>query len=379
MSSLFLRLIQPIPFKDLHEINADDLSDIKSQSLKHNLLMLVYTQLHKYKDLISSQKIVNTFLEELKALYLKSVTLSLQQEAVEKEIFSILNNRMIQAIVIRGNTIAKEIYGDPNCRTSVDIDILIRREEAVQVDSFLSEAGYVGDSEIPLIYWLSRIHHATYYQPQNHIYIEIHWNFGVPYFFELTSEEIWKEVILTDADERKLSPEMILIMLLIHHHTHSFRELKILVDILWAFHKYEDVIDWNLFAQKLRGIGLLKATLITLSQINDLWKESVQEMRSVLILQQEIERMGYKVPGFLLSYFQIDSNKKYHSEIYKDKLIARLALDKWSTIIFSYFNTLFPVPEAIKELYSTKSNWALPYNYLRFIKWRVREWTGKNS
>jgi len=44
--------------------------------------------------------------------------------------------------------------------------------------------------------------------------------------------------------------------------------------------------------------------------------------------------------------------------------------------MLSYFKTLFPVPEAIKELYGDRRNFTLPLNYLRFIKWRVREWTG---
>ena len=99
-------------------------------------------------------------------------------------------------------------------------------------------------------------------------------------------------------------------------------------------------------------------------------------MKSIQILQHEIVRMECKVSSFLLSYFRMDLNKKYHSEIYKDKLIARLALDKWSTIILSYFKTLFPVPLAVKELFQDKRTWTLPFNYLRFIRWRIKDWLG---
>jgi hypothetical protein len=72
----------------------------------------------------------------------------------------------------------------------------------------------------------------------------------------------------------------------------------------------------------------------------------------------------------------MDINRNNLSTIYKDKLIARFALDRWSTIIFSFFKTLFPFPVAIKELYRDKRNWSLPFNYVRFIKWRVKEWMG---
>jgi hypothetical protein len=376
MSSPFLKLIQPFPLKSLSAINKNELSEVKSQGLKNNLLMLIYTQLQKYRDEISKNDYIEKFLAEIRPLYFSSVTRSIKQEAIEKDIIFLLQKKDIPAIIIRGNEIAREIYGEPYSRNSTDVDILIKLSDALSVDSILTDNKYSRNDSLPLKFWFHRLHHAVYYHPETNDIIEVHWNFGIPSFFRLSSEEIWREVIVTDGDSLKLTPELFIIMLLLHHHMHFFREFRILVDVLWAFHKYEDVIDWKLFAQRLRGIGLLKATLITLSQINDLWKESVQEMKSVQILQQEIERMGYKVPGFLLSYFQMDSNKKYHSEIYKDKLIARLALDKWSTIILSYFKTLFPVPEAIKELYGDRRNFTLPLNYLRFIKWRVREWTG---
>lgn len=379
MSSLFLKLIQPFPIESPFEISNNDLSDIKSEGLNHNLLTLLYTQLQKYQHIISPEIIVSNFLNESKSLYLKSVILSIQQEVVEKEISSLLREKGIPSIVIKGNKIARAIYNDPNCRTSSDIDILIRRSDALQMHEILLNAGYTNDIKLPIKYCFYRLQEAKYYHPGNLIPIDMHWSFGMPYFFKLSSEEIWGKVTFTNSGYFDLSPELLIIMLLIHHYSHSFRELKILVDIFWSLYKYDNEIDWYEFAKGLRKIGFLKSTQIILSQVQSLWKETAEEMKSVQILQQEIERMGYKVPGFLLSYFQMDSNKKYHSEIYKDKLIARLTLDKWSTIILSYFKTLFPVPEAVKEIYSSKSNWTLPYNYLRFIKWRVREWTGKSS
>lgn len=374
MNPLFLRLIHPFSIKEPLKVQKNDLQEIKALSLNHNLFPLVYTQLQRYRNFISPNRIINDFLEESRGLYLKSIILSARQEAVENEIISLLRKRGIPAALIKGNSIAKEIYEDLNCRTSADIDILIRRRDAIKIDSVLSKAGYIGDSDIPLIYCLSRIHHTTYYHPQNNIPIEIHWRFGIPYFFKITSEEIWIEVIFADSGQARLTPEMLIIMLLIHHHSHSFRELKILVDILRGLHKYDNEIDWYEFAKRLRKIGLLKSTQIILNQIRSLWKETAEEMKSVHILQQEINNMSYKTPKFLVSYFCKDVDNHRTSNIYKDKLIARFALDKLSTTILSYFKTLFPLPEAIKELYKDQRNVMLPFNYAKFIHWRVKEW-----
>src|SRR4030042_6639871 len=276
MASLFLKLIQPFPLKSLSTINKEELSEVKSQGLKNNLLMLIYTQLQKYRNEISKNDYIENFLAEIRPLYFSSVTRSIKQEAIEKYIIFLLQKKDIPAIIIRGNEIAREIYGETYSRNSTDVDVLIKLSDAPSVDSILTDNKYSRNDSLPLKFWFHRLHHAVYYHPETNDIIEVHWNFGIPSFFRLSSEEIWSEVISGDAVQDKLSPEMLVIMLLMHHHMHFFREFRILVDVLWAFHKYEDVIDWNLLAQKLRGIGLLKATLITLSQINDLWKESVQ-------------------------------------------------------------------------------------------------------
>jgi hypothetical protein len=378
MNNLFLKLLQPSMPGDGMQMSKEILKGLKDTAHKHNLLMLLYSQLIKYQKEINQQEHVSHFLDELKPIYYRNVMRSIKQEAIEKDIIFLLQKKDIPAIVIRGNEIAREIYSTPYSRNSTDVDILIKLSDALSVDSILTDNKYSRNDRLPLKFWFHRLHHAVYYHPETNDIIEVHWNFGIPSFFRLSSEEIWREVIVTDKDSMKLTPEMFIIMLLLHHHMHFFRELRILVDIFWAFHKYEDVIDWHLFAQKIRKIGLLKTTLITLSQINDLWKESVHGMRCVLTLQKEFENMNCRIPKFLLSYFQMDLNRDYFPQIYKDKLLARLALDKWSTVIFSYFKTLFPAPEAIKELYKDRRNFTLPLNYLKFMNWRVKEWTGKH-
>ena len=373
MNSLFLKLIQPLPIENLSAINEDGFSTLKSQCLRHNLLPLVYTRLQKYRDAISRPGYAADFLDKSKDVFLKGIALSARQEAKEKEIVAILNDRGIPSVVVRGNAIAREIYDDPNCRASSDIDILIRLSDATEVDSLFSEGGYSRSDNLPLQFWFYRIHHAVYRNPKGESIIEVHWNFGIPSFFNLSSEEIWGKVISTDSGYRLL-PEMLVIMLLIHHHMHSFRELKILVDILWSFQRYENAVDWkNLFAE-LHRIGLIKTTQITLNQIKILWGESVKEISAIRIIRSELKRSGYnKEPTLLLSLSRMDIDRDHSFQNYRDKLVARLALDNSSTMIFSFVKTLFPVREAIKTLYDDRRNWTLPLNYLKFIKWRLTE------
>ncbi len=376
MKDLFLKLIQPIPLKKALEISGNDLSEITSLAQRHNLLMLLYVQLKRYHGTGLLNGNVQAWLEQLRPVFLSNAVHSMRQEGIEKEVISLLKGEGVPAIVIKGNEIAREIYDDPNCRTCCDIDVLIRMSDVLQADSILTKARYLRVEKTPLKFWFSRLHHAPYHHPKTNDLVEIHWNFGIPSFFKLTSEKIWDEVIRADAGEVRLSADMTLVALLIHHYLHAFRDLKVLIDILWTLHKYENIIDWPEFSKKLKKMGIVKTTLITLNQIQILWKESATEMQSLQTLHQEIQGMGYKEPIRLCSFFEIDVEKKDAFQADKDKVMTRFALDRWPTIIFSFYKTLFPLPEAIKELYDDKRNWTLPINYLRFMTWRIRDWAG---
>jgi hypothetical protein len=377
MNSLFLQLICPIPFAGPVKITKNDLDEIREQGMRHNLFQLIYSQMQKYQMFIFPQDLLNDFLKESKGLYLKGITLSAKQEAEENEVASILRANGIQSLIIRGNSLAKELYNDLNCRASTDIDVLIRESDVLSADSVLKENRYDRNDRIPLRFWLHRLHHAIYYYPGTTDIIELHWNFGIPSFFKLSSEDIWDEVTITASKQLRLTPDMLIIMLLVHHHMHSFRELKILTDIVWSLHKYKNIIDWHAFALKIRQIGLMKITGITLKQIQMVWKEAVNDISSIRELQNQIQEMGHREPKALMSLFKLDFESQYSFQDYKDKLIARFALDSLSTIIFSFMKILLPFPQAVKDFYEDRRNWALPFNYLRFIRWRVKEWANK--
>jgi hypothetical protein len=205
--------------------------------------------------------------------------------------------------------------------------------------------------------------------------MEIHWNFGIPSFFRLSSDEIWREVIIHDSGVMGLSPRMLLIMLLMHHHMHAFRELKILVDILWAFHIYEHVIDRTEFIQKLRQIGLIKTAKITLSQIKNIWGNTICQLSIIDFLYQELKNIR-KGNRMLPSFFPIDTDACHHPGIVRDKILPRFALDDTQAIMGSYLKLFFPSPEVIRQLYGTRQKSRLPMHYMKFIRWRIKEWTG---
>ncbi|MBW1764250.1 MAG: nucleotidyltransferase family protein, partial [Deltaproteobacteria bacterium] len=142
MSNTFLKLVQPIPLKGSLQIDEKELAEIESIAKRHNLFMLLYVQLQKFNKEISQNSDIQNYLKERKPLFLSNAIHSVRQEVIEKEIFNRLSAEQVPAIVMKGNEIAKEIYNDPNCRMSVDIDILIKMSDALKADTILTKAGY---------------------------------------------------------------------------------------------------------------------------------------------------------------------------------------------------------------------------------------------
>ncbi|MDM7987665.1 MAG: nucleotidyltransferase family protein [Smithella sp.] len=371
MKSSLLKILSPLHVSAI-SLSSADFAQCVELARRHGVEMLFYSRLQKYYA--GSDVWIGNYLQQTRNAYLMAVARSLRQEATEKNVVTTLGRESISVCIIKGNEIARIIYEDPNCRSSVDIDVLVRQGDVTKADFLLRAAGYKPE-ETSLEYLMLHKQHAVYQDPAHGNMIELHWHFGIPYFFKLSSMAMWKEVIIEKDGRGHLSPEMFLILLLIHHHNHSFSEFKILVDLLWAFNKYDEVINWDSFAAKLKKFGLTRATLISISQMEGLWQDDVLRLQSIGKLKLSLTAMDCKVPEYLISYFKFNLDRSSGLTL-RDKIAGRFALDGLRTTFLSYLKTACPPPDAIQSFYHCKSSLMLPVNYLRFILWRVKHWTG---
>ncbi|HWR59453.1 MAG TPA: nucleotidyltransferase family protein [Thermodesulfovibrionales bacterium] len=372
LTTLFKTIISPAGRSACPCLGAEDLLALKDLALRNDVLPLLYVQLMNCS--VSETDDVRRFLDDVKPYFLLSAICSMKQEVLEKEVLSLLREEGVRAMVIKGNAIARDIYEDRNCRISEDVDILIPRSDLFRAAAILSGAGYSGEGEVPLEYRAYSIHHAIFYKAQNTIPIEMHWFFGVPSFFDLTSEEIWNEVVCDGEGNCRLSPELQIVLLLVHHHSHSFREFKTLVDIYWTLWRHNAGIDWPLFASRLEKVGLIKTTRITLSQIKKIWND-IPGGNAVEKLAEEIEKRGNRLPKRFVSYFSMEVTGTRRQRSSLDKLIKRLALDRPSAI-FRSFRSLLPSFRAVGARYGGGSLWRLPIDYSRFVIWQLKCWRG---
>ncbi len=369
---LFLCLL--LPELDLSQDNFPHgliSEDLKELSLQHGLFPLLYTQIKRKRELLPPG-LSSEFLSKYNHLFLKSVTFSAINESVEKYTLSLLQQNSIDAIVIKGSILTENIYKDPNCRVSSDIDILVRREDVFSVESLLLDNGYKQEDNLSLRYCLSRIHHVSYVHATG-VNVEIHWNFGIPYFFDITSKAIWSEVAKDRCGHLRLTDEMLLVMLFVHHHSHSFRELRTLVDILWALHRFKETMDYDSLADRITRFGLARVVKLAIFQISRLWPvyyhcSGIKELA---------DKFGdIKLHPLVSRYFDMRFDKRAKKSIYRDKFMARLLLKNKLRFFISLIRTVIPPRIAIEEIYGESGMLALPVKYIRFIMWRLKEWFG---
>jgi hypothetical protein len=369
-----LRLLNPLTPDNAFSFDADELSGLRAAALRHNLFMLVYARVKKGQAGAADNRPAAQFLKDNEALYLSGVARSMRQERVADSAISLLKERGIPALVFKGSVLARDIYEYEHCRASSDIDILIRQCDIFNTDAALTFAGYIKDEGERLEFSEMRLHHTLYQDGATLLAVEVHWDFGIPGFFNLSSVDIWDEVVYTNGTPAGLSPYMTLMMLFMHHYMHFFRDLWILVDILHAVARFESSIEVTELARRLREAGLVRASQTALRQIADLWGEQAAGIHLIASLRAELDNTGPGLPQALYRHFRMDMSKACFSHSRMDRFAARFALDRPSVIAKSFFKTVLPSPEVVKKYYGDPGWYALPYNYIRFISGRVKTW-----
>jgi len=366
VNKMLTEILSPFAVSDI-SIGKAEFDHCVELARRHGVEMLFYARLKKHYT--GLHVCIDEYLEKNYHAYLMAVARSMRQEAVENDVITALTRERIKACIIKGNTIARTIYEDLNCRSSADIDLLIPTGDLAAADRILGESGFLRHDSLPLNFVTQRLHHLVYSHEAKRVPLELHWDFGYPLYFNLTPAEIWKGVTGNDRQGYSLTPENTVIMLLMHHFRHGFRELKILVDILWSFYRYDQVIDWRDFVGTLRKYGMIKTTVIVLQQLDDLWGLADGRLESFRILRQQIDVLPEKPAKFLLRYFRMDIERKDPGAL--DMQMSKLVLDQKANIFYSFMKIFFPKPREIEALYPGTGKWMLPFNYLRFILWRL--------
>lgn len=380
MNKTLLDLLSPVRPAQLPGLSDDELQAMWEECGKLNVRQLFYNQLIALLKNDNSPDEVARFCRQQRMFALRSAAYTLKQQALQDHILGFLKLNDIPAVVLKGTAIAAEVYGSINTRISFDIDLLLRDTDTDHANKLFHEYNFQRRDTTPLPFMRHRLHHTTYVSAdeRHESPIEVHWNFSIPGFFNLTSRDIWQEVSADTQGEYRLSPQMTLIMLLMHHHIHAFGEFRNLLDIFWAIFKYMDDIDWQEFAKKIERIGLVKVTLFSLRQLSTLWPGQSRQLPAIRKLQEKLRTTRAARSLSLPLCRRIFGAARFENRAFavREKFLCRITLDHSGRIILSFVKTLFPSPAALNAFFPEQQTTALPVKYLRYLCWRLKAGSG---
>jgi len=177
------------------------------------------------------------------------------------KVLDLFETHSIPALAFKGPVLAASLYGNIALRESVDLDILIRREDVPRAKEAMLAQGYRTDlptDSAPETAYL-RARYELHFTTENGLLIEIHQAFLAPYCcFSLDDEALWRRLERKSFCGREilaLTPEDLLLALSAHATKHRWSRLAWICDVARLLVVSNEEIDWPLLTSRASSLG----------------------------------------------------------------------------------------------------------------------------
>lgn len=191
---------------------------------------------------------------------------SLRVRQHAKAVLEQLNHRGIAAVLFKGPDFADHLYPDPRVRPTLDVDILVPREQWVQALGVLAAMGHQEKPDQPdVVTKLGIISQRTWVfpLPGTAIEVDMHWSLvHFPYFRRQAAVDYWNlDWQWLAGGQGALTPASRLVIAAVHAvYHHQFDRLLQLVDVQKACAKIATDIE----RQKVRVLAQRTGTTLAL-------------------------------------------------------------------------------------------------------------------
>lgn len=162
----------------------------------------------------------------------------------------------IEALPLKGPALAARLYGDVTMRSSVDLDLLVRRKDFPRAERLLSDLGFAAPA-------MADEYHRSFHRGGMHV--ELHFGIASPFTFPLDSfpfdlDEVWSRTQpghFQGKPMRILSDDDLVLYLCLHGLKHGFARMIWIADIARALMRMRDCAPLALLQQaRQRGLEL---------------------------------------------------------------------------------------------------------------------------
>jgi hypothetical protein len=200
----------------------------------HRLYPIIYTKLIQLNEGL----VPNFVIENIKNAYKKNTFQMLHLTAVMEEVSRLFSENNLRLLVLKGPVLAENLYGDISKRTCRDLDLLVPLEDLLKAQTLLELLGFEQEVDFKIDMnlndWKWRHHHLSFYHPNKHVKIEIHWRLNPGPGREPSFNDLWETKrisSLTNHPVNYLGREDLIFFLITHGARHGWSRLRWLLDI----------------------------------------------------------------------------------------------------------------------------------------------------
>ena len=308
--------------------------------------------MHSGMNLYMPEKIINS----LKQLYTINTRRNLQLLAYLIRICRELKKENIKLIPLKGPLFSERIFGSIGAKVCDDLDILIQKQDYVNVKKTLYKIGF---KNIPGFYSESFVmdflRHRPFFHPKlpdaAYFHLEVHWNFYTQYTQAYDMDSVWRTAVLKDHKQEKyseLSPPQMLLHIAISLRVHGFHEFKKFIDFYAVLQKYQKILNWNevirlAFKNKQRS-----ALYLSLYYIELLFNYPVPAHVFSLLKPGWLPK---KIVGILVKPERIVSLSKKEKKIIYSDIINFISADSFMDALKIVFKTVLAFPVSMQARY----------------------------
>ncbi len=197
---------------------------------------------------------------ELRIIAKDASLIGLTLSAELLKLLDLFERHAIEVVPLKGPILGASLYGDATLKSSTDLDLLVRREDAVRAIHALLDARYPLTSAP---HWMDDRAYLrdpncelSFSYPPGNIKIDLHWSLLPSYYpAPIDDTELWSKLRWVEWESiraRTLAPEHLLLFLYAHGAKHLWERLGWLCDAARIL-QVECDLDWDyIFAQTRR-------------------------------------------------------------------------------------------------------------------------------
>lgn len=203
------------------------------------------------------------FLSGLRSIARDGALRGLKLAAQLVSVMRALDRRGIDALPVKGATLAALVYRDFSLRLYSDLDVLVHREDIDAASRVLEELGFTpirtfDDSRDSLI---PETHHAAFLNSASGTPLELHWALSDRTISCESLENRWwtqrQTVDLGGTTVRTLNTELLVLYLCMHGAKHSWGRIGWLCDLHQTLRRFDD-IEWDVVWRVAKDAGALR-------------------------------------------------------------------------------------------------------------------------